>query len=548
MRDNLSWLKDYPIGQILSMPGSHDAGMYKVNSNTSRANAEGLLTQTNHVLDQLKFGARWFDIRAYAVGNEFYCGNFAHAGAYGWHGGTGEYIFDVIDDVNRFTRDNKELIILRITPLANADGGSPLSTSQQVSLIKLLYERLNYVRKVTNSDVDYVERVHEQSLDKYVGTNECVVLDLQITDEVRKAIGRPLTRYYQEVISCCYIQDTLNALISSNTGKIFLPDSMTQNASVLGGTEILQNAVFPGQPQVLATGAADAPAGYQMYGHVFQTDNIKNDAQYNMCLAASRMNWQTGQSGAQRLQYIVTYGGKLYTDPVTLNRIDDLYRQGKPIKVENSLFSGEDPWFGHRKSCTIYVSDVRPANQGDGLFWRGFFGREGDEIETSYRITSMYWHNDYLKGQKFRAAYAVLNQTRLAEIPFRITLEYMPYLKPDPSKGTKKNLNVRYKSLTSTSEKDRRIYEDRTYYLKKDIDWIRYHDAYLPQPEWYAQFFDRIDGESMAPIVVGNYLFDGWDPAFGKKKELTMSLRKGPGTDREESQTEGKSWNVAYLL
>ncbi|MBD2800179.1 hypothetical protein [Xenorhabdus szentirmaii] len=114
-----SWMQDYrnilgnhSIGEIC-IPGSHDAGMSSVTWKTLLAGECNTLTQTNNILGQLKLGIRYFDIRPVIQDNKFYTGHYAKI-AFIWEGSNGESLDSIIDGINEFTKNNNEVIIIRL--------------------------------------------------------------------------------------------------------------------------------------------------------------------------------------------------------------------------------------------------------------------------------------------------------------------------------------------------------------------------------------------------------------------------------------------------
>jgi len=188
------------------------------------------------------------------------------------------------------------------------------------------------------------------------------------------------------------------------------------------------------------------------------------------------VQWCTGTSGDKASQVIAVYVGKLIDGNGVLADIGQKIAEHKIFKMENSLFGSMDPWEGSRKSCYIFCSESRSQYEGERLFWRGMLAREGDLMDFATVIRKIRWHNTYLKGEKFRQAYAALVIAKVARIPFRIDIDNMPFLQPDPAVGSKKRMIIRYKSINAVVEKDRNLYEGRSYDLSRDIDWIRYHD------------------------------------------------------------------------
>lgn len=281
-------------------------------------------------------------------------------------------------------------------------------------------------------------------------------------------------------------------------------------------------------------------------GVVLQVDNNRDDAAMTMCVAASRAQWMTKKFGEQGSMCVAVYGGQLITDKGIIDDLRNRIAGRKKFKIENSLFQGLDNFVGSRKSCCIYYSEVRSSSTGNGLFWKGRFAREGDEIDFASDIEEVYWHNKYLKDLEFRQAYCHFITGLVGRVPIRIDIN-MPFLQPDPAVGTRKHVELDYWSLNCRVHKEHNIYEGRTYDFGRDIDWIKYDSWLVDDANVYRQFFDRIDGEASGGIMVTNDVF-GRDPAVGKRKEARISLRRGPGTDREDWQTEGKWWNVQSIL
>lgn len=74
------------------------------------------LCQSMSVYGQLVSGSRFLDIRPVVAGGKFATGHYSMVGkAVGWQGMNGERIKDIIADVNRFTADNRELVIINLS-------------------------------------------------------------------------------------------------------------------------------------------------------------------------------------------------------------------------------------------------------------------------------------------------------------------------------------------------------------------------------------------------------------------------------------------------
>ena len=115
MQDNLPMLRDLAL-RHLCISGSHDSGMSFVNRSTAFANACNTVTQTVGILGQLIAGARYFDIRA-VVGNgdQLLTGHYTETGIFGMQRANGQSIESIVADVNQFTAQNAELIVLYLS-------------------------------------------------------------------------------------------------------------------------------------------------------------------------------------------------------------------------------------------------------------------------------------------------------------------------------------------------------------------------------------------------------------------------------------------------
>ncbi len=71
--NNSSWMRDLrfskPNVQInqITMPGSHEAGMYYTSHCTSIVHSEWSITQSSSIYNQLRAGSRYFDLRVYSL-------------------------------------------------------------------------------------------------------------------------------------------------------------------------------------------------------------------------------------------------------------------------------------------------------------------------------------------------------------------------------------------------------------------------------------------------------------------------------------------------
>ncbi|BCS26648.1 phosphatidylinositol-specific phospholipase C domain-containing protein [Aspergillus puulaauensis] len=114
-------IKDRPLQHIV-MPGTHDAGMSTIsNQITSIGSKANTQTQALNIYDQLRVGARWFDMRILSVhqsNTDDYAFWVAHVNdetAAVPIGNTGESLSNIVDEINKFTSENPgEIIFIKL--------------------------------------------------------------------------------------------------------------------------------------------------------------------------------------------------------------------------------------------------------------------------------------------------------------------------------------------------------------------------------------------------------------------------------------------------
>ncbi|KAF4949268.1 hypothetical protein FGADI_9039 [Fusarium gaditjirri] len=141
----------------LAMPGTHNSGMSRFHRGSFFGAGWNTKNQMLNVSMQLKYGARYIDFRPSKTGGKWAAGHFGFDCG-NWHGGNGEYLEDVIDSLNEFTRRNQELIILHLDHGLNSDtfkGNKRAKMSQEEweDVMKRL-ERINYRVKNRGNESD----------------------------------------------------------------------------------------------------------------------------------------------------------------------------------------------------------------------------------------------------------------------------------------------------------------------------------------------------------------------------------------------------------
>jgi hypothetical protein len=145
MHENLSVLGSQSL-RHLCIPGSHDAGMSTFTDHTAGGRPCNTVTQTKGVLDQLRSGVRYFDIRPVITNGQFVTGHYTPPiPVLGVQGANGQSLDSIIDDVNTYTAANPELVVLSLSHDLNRDAGDRWLTSNEwCDLLTHLRQRLNY--------------------------------------------------------------------------------------------------------------------------------------------------------------------------------------------------------------------------------------------------------------------------------------------------------------------------------------------------------------------------------------------------------------------
>jgi hypothetical protein len=115
-------LRDHIRLSHITIPGSHDAGMSCARF-PRFSTSSGVITQSTDILGQLKYGARFFDIRVYEYFGRLYTGHFLGKIDKRWGdaGAFGQSLREVLEQVNAFLNEHKkETVILKISHVAAA--------------------------------------------------------------------------------------------------------------------------------------------------------------------------------------------------------------------------------------------------------------------------------------------------------------------------------------------------------------------------------------------------------------------------------------------
>jgi len=364
MQVNISIIGSLPLKDVC-LPASHDAGMwYKSNGTMIGGTENNILTQTQSIYQQLQYGARVFDIRPTISHGKWVCGHYTDTGKWplGWQGGDGASIDEVIDNVNRFTDENKELVIIDISHTKNMEEERDCNDAERADLLNKL-SRFNHLYR-TNNSKDF--RLDNAPVNDYIGGNKsCVIVTLP-HDE-----GFDLNNLAPRGF---YIKNTQLPLKDRSMTHSQTDDEAIK--STLGGPEFgspfsvinLSKPYIAGQlPLVLQSMVNDFP-------NTIVIDNVHNVDVITLSLAVTyhRHNISKGDTAP-----VIVYGGKLITSPEICSRVAAAIQKHEDYAVTNESMGG-DPLDGVPKSCAVYYSD--------GGLVKGRFAREQQALPFSYDI------------------------------------------------------------------------------------------------------------------------------------------------------------------
>jgi hypothetical protein len=374
MSYNLSQLADRQLHKIC-LPGSHDAGSWYMGYSSGFGTESNTITQTKSILGQLELGVRWFDIRPALTSQgtgespgEWSCGHFTATNDWlGWQGANGQLIRDVVGDVNRFTDENPELVVIDVShiyrifllgkwdPRPNyKEDPSQEQFNQLWSIFAGLKRRLtlDQVRRIVGrDDPNDAKTVQLQDLrlgdfiKRPGGGNEgCVVLVVHdVGEDVLYANDFwPARQINLESNGkwITYTQSDVDAVTSTiNPLQLFGPGA--NGSSVLSLAENVQKNGFPWVLQDIAGSS---------FPSMIVIDNIKNTDLLTLCLASTffRLNLDLNASDAT-----IVYGGQLITSNDVHNRVKGCIEGKKNMDVRNDTL-GCDPFPGDVKSAAIF--------------------------------------------------------------------------------------------------------------------------------------------------------------------------------------------------
>lgn len=168
---SLRYIGDRNLRQIC-IPGSHDSGMSLLTDKTPFASAATVVTQHRSIGDQLRLGIRFFDLRPVKWNGGLYCGHVGYTGDFlKWQGGTGQSIDDIVNQINEFTDNNHELVIVNVSHDCNTDNNYNGFNDDNWNELLAKLDNLKHP-----FSADGTTDLSKKALKEYIGNNEAAVI------------------------------------------------------------------------------------------------------------------------------------------------------------------------------------------------------------------------------------------------------------------------------------------------------------------------------------------------------------------------------------
>ena len=149
--------------------------MSQFNSHTAFAATCNTITQTNSIGGQLSLGSRYFDIRPVISAGQYYTGHYSLVSQINsWQGANGESIASIVNDVNAFTANNKELVILYLSHDLNTDAGNNNYPGFDQDEWNSLFAILKGINNLYVAPAD--ANLTKLTLNQFIGNNKAAVV------------------------------------------------------------------------------------------------------------------------------------------------------------------------------------------------------------------------------------------------------------------------------------------------------------------------------------------------------------------------------------
>lgn len=147
----------------ICMPGSHDAGMGTFSPGTVGAHFANTQTQYLDFKGQLMAGSRYFDLRPVLSNGKWVAGHYSGLKVGEddvWVGGNGQSLDDIIKQVNDFSAEFQELVIINLSHTLDTDNSYKELSQEQWNLLFDKLKAVNNRYTVDNpGDTDFSDKV-----------------------------------------------------------------------------------------------------------------------------------------------------------------------------------------------------------------------------------------------------------------------------------------------------------------------------------------------------------------------------------------------------
>ncbi len=218
MQDTLSTIGNKTLRDIC-IPGSHDSGMSIKEAGTVGAREDNVITQFYNIGKQLEFGTRYFDVRPVITGGGYRTGHYSSTDGTSL-GANGESIDDIINEINNFTKNRKELIILNLSHACNTDKGFGSYSSFTKDEWIRLFDKLKKIKnRYVSNEID-LTKIH---LNKMISKKSAVIIVVE-SGEASSLIEN----YKNEGFYTYSAVNAYNSYSDSNDVNVMIKDQLSK--------------------------------------------------------------------------------------------------------------------------------------------------------------------------------------------------------------------------------------------------------------------------------------------------------------------------------
>ena len=424
----------------LCIPASHDSGAYNLQWQTWGGIDSNVVTQSKTIGQQLELGVRKFDIRPKLVPKAHVPWSCGHGtedglGKWGWQGGTGASIQNLVDDVNSFTKYKAELIILNIgevNVIRWAYTGPPGDFSSQGFLRKSpdgtewldllnLFKGLDFLYKKgkvshDGKPIPADRPLQEYKLNDFIGYGQSAVVVLfgdydNHQDLYNRGFWPP---------SCMHLEGLSDLTSDKYTPPVYL----STLCRMMSHKDAIKSFITGGGAISIASLARNHHGlMFPLLLHrvlwekkdiqTLEMDFVTNLDLLTFCLAITEHRYNLSQKSNKMVVY---YSAKPITKQMVLDKMQEAINAGKPFKVNSIEGIDGNPRPEGSKCCVV----LYPHNE----LTKGRYGRQDDWL---------HFEHDVLKV--FRGSTLEVNQRTYYNFWQAVGNENTLHFKNDPNLG-----------------------------------------------------------------------------------------------------------------